>query len=1118
MFSRSQVALVSDIAADKITDVFTTTAIANDARRAQLPMTEDLVDSSAIGVALDLSSKDKVERPLPGEEMDESPSPLPALMTLNNEGILSSWWIVYAESIRQGTAYPGLVAAAGLQVQAQPQAAPQVSPFASSNQHSAPAFGQTPFGGQSSGLSTFGKPSGAPAFGQASTSSSLLGGAFGAPSGIGKQPSPWGASSAASTTAHTGATAFGQTAFGSPSVIGGSHQGTAFGTTGGIGNRASPWATASSGTTGSTFGQAGGLGMRTGPSFGNATSGPTFNSDLSAGAPAGSGGGFASFAKAPGFAAAAAQGDGESIFAKGASGTSFSSGMDTDSVFGGTSRKKEEIQGSIFMSGNNFTLCSGFRGDGSAEKDTAKPASTNGNSFFGGTFGSVLGEVQDDAPQTTEADMDEDDSENDQAGGSPVSSIERDSMTPITTPAAPKFQFPQNAPPTTGGLFGTQSQSKFTPAAVQRSVPATFSPPPGHSSTPPISSFGKPSVFTTTPKDTPRKPDALASPVIKPEPEDDENVASRGINKNIPEAPLPPDSTSKNSYAAGDSSSTSTPVNDAPLPPDFLPSKGKPKGLDEEPEVKAALPTDDEGEGLDDEGSGVDVAQELSPTTDPNQSPKITPGSSFGGPFDRSPVGGLFSKVAHPQPQQTSKSLFGEVGKTSVPFFPPPSKVQESPRSPSPVRLPIPGDMLQPGKAKGVSASESKPKSSGSGRLGLSVRQTSPEDRRKKERDRLAAQQARKDAEEEQDLSDREDEKVREELATEVEPTKTLEPFLAHQDYVGNIDKPGIPGQIEKVYRDINSMIDTLGLNARSLQAFTKGHTELFQEGERSREDLEKGDDWCLFEIADLSVVESKLSEELEDGRIQAVQEKLDRCRVLQKDLVKIRAKHNDTKRFVDAKTDPEQIEARRTAPLNVKQASLQRDLRKDFTGFQKLLSETEQGISMLKAKLASHDASVGNNGAHKGPTVEAITKTIMKMTSMVEKKSGDIDVLETQMRKLRFSSTGISNENSREGSPASLIGDTPTSKRLLQSATRTPLQSLKITTPFYTPESERGGSLRNSVGAETAASPRKRMSAISEDEVRQFRTKGRRRKDVNSLLKQALLKTGPRVRGLDEV
>ena len=61
------------------------------------------------------------------------------------------------------------------------------------------------------------------------------------------------------------------------------------------------------------------------------------------------------------------------------------------------------------------------------------------------------------------------------------------------------------------------------------------------------------------------------------------------------------------------------------------------------------------------------------------------------------------------------------------------------------------------------------------------------------------------------ELSDEEDVRVRELLASEVEPSMDLEPFIAHQDYVGRVNKLGIAGQIEKVFRDINSMIDTDG-------------------------------------------------------------------------------------------------------------------------------------------------------------------------------------------------------------------------------------------------------------------------------------------------------------------
>ncbi len=97
LLSRSKTPLASDKPAEAITNVFTTTELADDSRRAQLPMTEDLQDTFPVGVALDLSGKDKVYKPIPADEMDESPGPLPGLWVLSNEGVLCAWWIVYNE-------------------------------------------------------------------------------------------------------------------------------------------------------------------------------------------------------------------------------------------------------------------------------------------------------------------------------------------------------------------------------------------------------------------------------------------------------------------------------------------------------------------------------------------------------------------------------------------------------------------------------------------------------------------------------------------------------------------------------------------------------------------------------------------------------------------------------------------------------------------------------------------------------------------------------------------------------------------------------------------------------------------------------------------------------------
>ena len=1132
LVTRSKTPLTNDAPAEKVTGVFTTTAMADDSRRAQMPMSKDQTDTSPIGVCFDFSSKDTVLRPLPKEEFDASQGPLPALMVLNNEGVLSSWWIVYADSIRQGTTYPGLVAAGGPQTQQQPQPERQASPFTGAGTQAAPAFGQSSFG------TVFSKPA-TSTF--ASTGSSVSG--FGA---MGNSQSPFGAPTSTIATSQSGVSTFGQPAFGSStsmgSMTGGIGRGTsptggaAFGTAGGFGNRGSVWGTPSSGTaaaSGSVFGQSGFGGANRSP-FSAPSTGNAFGSNTPASAAAPTSGGFASFAgKTSGFMTAAPAGTAESPFGKNAQGSSFGSGMNTNTGFGATPKKDTEASQSIFGGGGGtFMLGTTFKGDGASVNENSKSESNASKSMFGDGFGNALGEAQKEAstPQTKDADMDEEDDAAPAESAQPAPTQEA-TTTELAKPAPPKFQFP-SVPPSTGGLFGTQAQAKTTPAAVQSSQPSK-------------STFGKPTPMTTTPNDTPQKseqpiqPSVEISPKIKEEPHSDEdNISPLNEEEAAPplgygtprtpspeetktsEDPVPPESTSKTSFAPSDSSNSSKSSEEAPLPPDFLASKTKLKEVDPPPLEPAALPKDDgeddeddadgegdedEEEGLDDEGSGVDVAQEISPSTDPTQSPKITPGSSFGGPLDRSSMGGLFSRVSRPQDGQAGKSLFGEIGSGPAPHFSPPSKNQESPRSPSPVRSLLPGGSLRPDNSRSASApgpfkALTNRKNTLSQLAVPSKPQPSAEEIRKQERERIAAQQAKQAAEEEQDLSDREDERVREELGTEVEGTKTLDPFLAHQDYVGAIDKPGIPGQIEKVYRDINSMIDTLGLNARSLTAFVKGHTELHQQSSRSREDLED-DDWCLIEIGDLNTIEDELEQKLKAGQIQDVQKKTNECRQLRKNVALLRAKGADVAKAVETRSNPKVAESARTAPLRLEQATQQYELRKQFMRFQKLLVEAEENITMLRAKLASCETGNANGRALKKPTVEAVTNTIEKMTSIVEKKSGDIDLLETQMRHLRFSSAALS-QSSREGSPFTPLPSTSPKRKLFPRSGGGTLQNGQSHTPS-----------RSTNGH---ATPRKAIQDITPEEARRYREKLQRRQQVNEIIKEAFSKTGPRIRNLD--
>ena len=1156
LFTRSAVPLstTTDIPVEKMVNVFTTTNMAEDSRRAQVPMDENMsLSTSVIGMAMDLSSTTKVSRPLPGEEMDESPSPLPALMILNNEGVLMGWWVVYAESIRQGTMYPGLTSARS---QAAIPAAAPVAP-ATIDQPPAPAFGQSAWG-TSTPATTFAvinKPA-MPAFGTTSTPGAGAG-AFGGTSGLGNQSSPWGAPK--TTAQFGGASAFGQPTFGSAATFGNSTQGSAFGTSGAVGNQPSPWGSTTSAVptaTTAVFGQSG-LGMRTGSTFGAPTTGSIFGGTTSNASPnLGSGGGFASFAKAPGFAASASTQDhGGNAFGQSTPSTSFASAMDIGSSFTPTPKKPEELLANAMSGVGGFVLSSAWKNENAINEAPAKSSDTKSNSLFGGDFEKTLGEAAAAAelPQIREADMLSEKSEgSDQLSSPPSSPKAQETTTPADTPAPSKFF---SVPPVIGGLFGTQAQSKTTPAAVQSSEPA-----------PSTLKISEPGV--TTP--------ATKSPVIKAEPVE----TPYGVSKSLP---LPPNTVSKTSYAPGDSSASSTSASnasktsgdDTPLPPDFLNAKSKstkpvkssngpsiaadllnptsnPNIITGTTDGKPALPSDNEEpalpsdneeesldnegsespdnegresldnegrESLDNEGSGIDVAQEISPKSETNDSQKATPESSFGG-LDKSPLGGSFTKVGRPKPE-ASRTLFGELGKTSIPFFPPPSKTQASPRSPSPIRSVIPPDVLRFGSARSASAF-AVPQSEGINRKGtigrsshLRQAQYSAKQPGKLDCERLAVQKVRQDAEEEQDLSDREDERVREELATEVQPTTVLEPFIAHQDYVGNIDKPGIPGQIEKVYRDINSMIDTLGLNARSLEAFTRGHSEINKDRGRTREDLESDSDWCLIEIADLSAIENALNSDLDRGRLQHVQDKINSCRVLQTELGKIRTKNPEIKRVVDATADPDQIEALRLAPLSASRSAQQHELRKDFTNFQKLLAEAEEGISMLRAKLASYDGANGKSMGQKVPTVEAVEKTILKMTGMVEKKSGDIDLLETQMRKLNVLGSTI---DSREGSP---FVTPPTSAKKGQVVPRTPASSSSVNggARFYTPRSGRSGfgdSIISGNG-DMNGTPRKKISQITTEDLSRYSAKMKRRKEVNGLLKAALIKRGPRVIRWDE-
>jgi nucleoporin NUP159 len=106
VISRSKISISIYSNEESTANVFTTTEIDDDDRRISLPLSQTMDFSVAIGTALDLSARGTVRNPT--EETEESPGPVPGYWVLTNDGIIYAWWVIYSESITDGTAYPGL--------------------------------------------------------------------------------------------------------------------------------------------------------------------------------------------------------------------------------------------------------------------------------------------------------------------------------------------------------------------------------------------------------------------------------------------------------------------------------------------------------------------------------------------------------------------------------------------------------------------------------------------------------------------------------------------------------------------------------------------------------------------------------------------------------------------------------------------------------------------------------------------------------------------------------------------------------------------------------------------------------------------------------------------------
>ncbi|KAL2127934.1 hypothetical protein VTI74DRAFT_9947 [Chaetomium olivicolor] len=1107
LLTRSKAPLASDKPAESITNVFTTTELADDSRRAQLPMGEDLTETYPIGSALDLSAKDKVYKPIPTDEIELSPGPLPGLWMLNNEGVLASWWVVYNESIRSGTTYPGITTGDAV---APASAAP------------APAL---------SAPSAFGSPANKPsAFGSPSTAAPTFGGT----SVLGAKPSPWSAAAGASTTPAFGSSSFGSkpatsapgfgtSAFGSKPTV------PAFGqsSTIGLGNKVSPWATGSTSGTAPTFGQSGfsSSGSTAGKVFGSGTTAPAT-------------GGFATFASKGGFGALGGASSGTSIFGSKPGGTLASSApevsMDTDTAFPPPSAKTDKPA----LGNYPFVLGSTFKADPLTANDNEKSKPGTGESLFGSGFGLSLDDAskQPAAPESKDEDM----STTPPPEEKPKSIFSPVSTTPTTTPAPQKFGF--NNTPTSGtSLFGTKPSTTGSlsnifgtpkPASAElpkpKLVSSVFDTPKVKQEEEGKADLSKTPAAplppdTTTPKppvkgeEAPLPPDFLGKSAKKVEP--------------VPEAaPLPPDSVSSKPKLEEKQSKSPTPEA-APLPPDFLakpttkpaatlpavPDSAGEEELSEEEVSEAEEGGGEEAEGeeaeegeeeseLGSEGSGIDVAKDLSPTVGyGSQTPGITPQSSFGG------MGGsTFSTISRTE-AEPSRPLFGEITRNAPSLFPKSVPVPQSPRSPSPVRGTARSSILRPteplrsftapGMASTLLGRKGVPQQSP---FGYSTGQKPSVDPNVQAQRKLMEKRRA----EEHVLVDPEDEGIQQILQSKLEPTLQMHEFLAVDSKLEALQKSGqeVPIACETLWRDINRMIDRLGLNSRSLQSFLLGHSTEFEQEGRHKEDLEHPDDWVLVEARELgTIIDDELMPSLETCRIHDVEGTQRAIQSLAKDLAKLRAKEEDVRKILTSHIDPKQLSVAKSLPLSAEQATQQNELRRSYANFTKLLAETEEALTLLKAKIAS---AGGASGRASVPTVEAIIRTINKMTSMAEKRSGDIDVLENQMRKLRLGSVGPNGTpggaRSREGSPfVPSVMATPTQRRsvMLMSPERGMRDSLASSVASY----GRGGT----------PSPRKKMDMYSAEEKRELRARGATRKGKLEMLRASLAKAGPNVQRL---
>ncbi|KAI5289908.1 hypothetical protein KEM54_002928 [Ascosphaera aggregata] len=924
-----------------ITNEFTLTTMSDDSRRAQVPMTESLQDTTPVGVSLDLSTMEPVVSPIPTEEIPDSGVPLPGLAVLNTEGVLSYWYIVYSDAVKEKKLYRDLAVAHSQQPQ--PVAATPAKPA----QPAQPAFGQSGFSNtgtspfaqsQVSNAPSFGKPS-LPAFGQsafAANPTKPAAPAFGSPTPIGAP------------------------AFGAPS------------------------------TPGPAFGKPAQLGTP-GGAFGQSSPGTGFA-------------GFASTSKASGFSAFAST---TSLFGQ-ATETGDSKASPLASAAG-------RSQGGFGMSsfGTGSVPQVGPSAFGDAAAAAASPFSGVKKPSF--ATGSPL-------KQVSSMDGDSQAAQIDVAGSlSAISNLSTKPVNPFgPKPALSTALASTNSPADVGSPMRLSSP-KETPVPLATTSKAMYPPAEQAEAEPaPL-----PPDFTLSLKHT-EKPvsDVAQATPLPEEPSPDQKQPV------VPEAaPLPPDPTTFSKKQIGQSESsmmgglalalpddstsskeTSAIPEPAPFPPDFATA------------VKAASPGPESAVPLHaigpDEDSDADLrspsqhhaAPELAELTDAasdTSGEEESVGESDAEEQTREQESEV--ELRHAARQQAEGTPVKSTTTSTAGVFPAPTMPSGRPLGTSP--LPSPEQPSTAGFISKAPRDDASLFGKGTPRQSQDTKEVvSHED------DQLVLEPAPEPTPKEdtgpQDID--EHEFVRQKLAAPVEPSPFLDPLVSCQNYGGRIHKLAVQRKIELLYRDVTAMIDTVGINARSMASYL-----LYQQTEKSRDT----DEWLnklrseesadlldelllLPDVEKLQAGVGVLSKQLntsQEGQLGNLAKHIQD--LLGKDLVRLRGQCIAMRRTIDAHTD---LAAVSSAPLSAEQGSIQFDLRKASMELNTKVADLERDLTNLRAKLAEI-----TGGEDYKPSTSAVASTIAIMAGMVQEKTTAVDELEMQMRKLGINITANSFDES---------------------------------------------------------------------------------------------------------